>query len=51
MHRYLKLCMRCDDAFMDLFNRHLRPLCAWVNQLSGHGNGPYNHGIFVWKRR
>jgi ubiquinone/menaquinone biosynthesis C-methylase UbiE len=51
MGRYLQNCMRCDDAFMDLFNRHLRPHCAWVDELSNKGNGPYNYGIFVWKKR
>jgi ubiquinone/menaquinone biosynthesis C-methylase UbiE len=51
MGRYLQLCMRFDDSFMDHFNRHLRPHCAWIDELSRQGNGPYNHGIFVWRRR
>ncbi len=51
MERYLSYCMRCDDLFMGLFNKHLRPYCAWVDELCMQGNGPYNHGIFVWKKR
>jgi len=51
MGRYLQYCMRYDDAFMDLFNRHLRPHCEWIDELSRKGNGPYSHGLFVWKKR
>ena len=51
MGRYLQYCMSFDKSFMDLFHRHLLPYCSWVDELSRQGNGPYNHGIFVWKKR
>jgi ubiquinone/menaquinone biosynthesis C-methylase UbiE len=51
MRLYLQYAMGFDQPFMDQFNRHLRPFCKWIDELSSQANGPYNHGIFVWKKR
>jgi len=47
---YLKYCMSFDEKFMSLFEKHLAPYTAWVEELALANNGPYMHGVFVFKK-
>jgi SAM-dependent methyltransferase len=47
---YLKYCMSFDEKFMALFDKHMVPYTAWVEELAQQNNGPYMHGVFVFKK-
>jgi ubiquinone/menaquinone biosynthesis C-methylase UbiE len=47
---YLKYSMSFDDELIGLFDDHLARYCDWVEELAQQGNGPYLHGVFVWKK-
>jgi ubiquinone/menaquinone biosynthesis C-methylase UbiE len=51
MRMYLKHAMHFDETFMRYFDAYLQPHCQWVDRLCEAGNGPYCHGIFIWKKQ
>jgi ubiquinone/menaquinone biosynthesis C-methylase UbiE len=48
---YAKYCMSWDETLMRLFDQHLLPYCALVEEASAGGSGPYLHGVFVCRKR
>lgn len=50
-HDYLKFCMSFPAELVDLFERHFRPYCQMVEDLSMVGNGPYMHGVFICQKK
>jgi ubiquinone/menaquinone biosynthesis C-methylase UbiE len=47
---YLKYCMSFNEQFMALFDKYMTPYTAWVEELALQNNGPYMHGVFVFKK-
>jgi hypothetical protein len=48
---YLKYCMSFDEKLVELFERHFRKYCRFVEVLSEGGGGPYMHGVFLCRKR
>ena len=48
---YAKYCMSWDEGLMRLFDRHMLPSCAYVEECSRGGSGPYLHGVFICRKR
>ncbi len=48
---YARYCMSWDEGLMRLFDEHLAPFCAYIDELSGGGGGPYMHGVFTCVKR
>lgn len=44
---YARHCMAWGDELMAAFDEFLAPLAAYVDNASGGGSGPYQHGVFV----
>jgi ubiquinone/menaquinone biosynthesis C-methylase UbiE len=48
---YARYCMSWDEGMMRLFDQHLLPACAYVEEAAAGGSGPYMHGVFVCTKR